>query len=177
MTDPIAITSAAVLASLNLPIAFYDIRYRRIPNILVIGVLFSGIGAHVMIGGSAGLWDSLSGCLLAFILMLAVRFLTGLGAGDVKLFGAIGALLGSRHVVPAFLLVVLLGGAMAMVAMLRAKVARQTMLGVCRIFAGMLPGGIMPPREDFARTGLTIPYGIAVTGGSLLQMLSVLMGR
>ncbi|MFN0086082.1 MAG: prepilin peptidase [Blastocatellia bacterium] len=175
MGDAVAVAGVAVLIPLNPLIAYYDMRYRRIPNMLAAGTLVSGISINMMCRGGEGLIDSLFGFMLAFSVMLGVRFLTGLGAGDVKLFGAIGALMGARHVLPAFLLVLLLGGGLAAVAMLRAGLARHTMLGVYRIFAGMLPGGQLPPREDFARSGLTIPYGVAIAGGSLLRMLGTLM--
>ena len=174
MADATIIAGAAVLLPLTLLVAHFDVRYRRIPNALTLGVLSSGLAVHLACRGGAGLRDSLLGCLFAFSLMLAVRCLTGLGAGDVKLFGAIGALLGPQNVLPAFLFVVLLGGALALAAVLRAGMVRQTWWGVYRIFAGMLPGGLMPAREEFARSGLTIPYGVAVAGGGLLQALRAL---
>jgi len=174
MSNTIVIASAAILIPLNLLITFYDTRYRRIPNAFVLGTLLSGLIVNLICRGAGGLGDSLAGCLLAFGLMLAVRFFTGLGAGDVKLFGAIGSLIGMQQVLPAFLLVVLLGGLLATFAMLRAGAVRQTMIGVYQIFVGMMPGGQMPSRETFAQGGLTIPYGVAITSGSLIAVLSVL---
>ncbi len=169
------ITSAAVLIPLVFLIGYYDTRYRRIPNALVLGTLLSGLAANTIVFGWTGLRNSLTGCLLAFGLMLAVRFITGLGAGDVKLFGAIGALIGVQQVLPAFLLVVLLGGLLSAFAMFRAGTARQTMLGVYQILIGLLPGGRLPSRETFSRSGVTIPYGVAITCGSLLAVFSALV--
>ena len=177
MPEPVVTISVAVLFPLSLLIGVYDVRYRRIPNLFVLAVLASGFAINGLWRGWDGVADSLQGCLLAFGLMFGVRLLTGLGAGDVKLFAAIGALVGGRNVLPAFVLVVLVGGVLAAAAMLKAGVARSTLLGVIRIFAGLLPGGQVPARAEFARSGLTIPYGIAVTGGSLLQMLSVWLGN
>lgn len=174
MSSQLLIAEVAVLVPLTALIAHYDTRYRRIPNAFVLGTLLSGLAVNAICAGWAGLGSSLAGCLLAFGLMLAMRFMTGLGAGDVKLFGAIGALIGAQQVLSAFLLVVLLGGALAAVAMLRAGSVRQTMLGVYRIFLGLLPGGRLPPRTEFSRSGVTIPYGLAITGGSVLCLLGAL---
>jgi hypothetical protein len=82
--------------------------------------------------------------------------------------------MGAQHVLSAFLLVVLLGGVLAAFATLRAGTARQTMFGVYQIFVGLLPGGRLPSRETFARSGVTIPYGVAITCGSVVSVLGAL---
>lgn len=174
MTNQLLIINAAVLIPLTFLIIHYDTRYRRIPNAFVLGTLISGFGANAIYGGWDGLRNGAAGCLLAFALMLAMRFFTGLGAGDVKLFGAIGALLGVDQVLTAFLLVVLLGGVLAGFAMLRAGTVRQTMVGVYQIFVGLLPGGQLPLRDKFAERGVTIPYGVAITCGSVMSLLGAL---
>ncbi len=175
MSNSLLIINEAVLIPLSFLIAYYDTRYRRIPNAFVLGTLLSGLIINTIFGGWAGLRNSLIGCLFAFGLMLGVRFFTGLGAGDVKLFGAIGALIGPQRVLSAFLLVVLVGGVLAAFAILRACTVRQTMFGVYQIFTGLLPGGRMPTRENFISNGVvTIPYGIAITCGSAMCVFGAL---
>lgn len=174
MSSAIVLASEAVLIPLTVLITYYDARYRRIPNTFVLGTLISGLAVNVICFGWAGFSNSLTGCLFAFGLMLAVRFFTGLGAGDVKLFGAIGALIGAQHVFRAFLFVVIFGGVLAVFAMLRAGTARQTLIGVYQIFLGLLPSGQLPSREAFSRSGVTIPYGVAITFGSLMSVFGAL---
>jgi prepilin peptidase CpaA len=169
-----AIVIETVLIPLTILITYYDTRYRRIPNAFVLGTLISGLAANTIISGWAGLGNSLLGCLFAFGLMLAVRFFTGLGAGDVKLFGAIGALIGAQHILQTFFLVVLLGGLLAVFAMLRAGRVRQTLIGVYQILIGLLPGGRLPSRDTFSRSGVTIPYGVAITCGSVMSVFGAL---
>jgi len=73
--------------------AAIDLRTRRVPNPLTAGLALSGLGfaaagiSHV--SGAA----SLAGLCLGLALMLPGHLLGGTGAGDVKLFGAAGALL------------------------------------------------------------------------------------
>lgn len=175
MSNQLLIINEAVLIPLTFLIAYYDTRYRRIPNAFVLGTLLSGLLLNTICGGWTGLRTSLTGCLFAFGLMLGVRLVTGLGAGDVKLFGAIGALVGTQRVLPAFLLVVLAGGVLAVIAILRAGRVRQTMAGVYQIFTGLLSSGRFPSKEMFVDGGtVTIPYGIAITCGSVLSVFGVL---
>ena len=75
--------------------AFFDLKVRRIPNWLI------GVGAFlgVVINGLAGtsqLFQSVAGFVVAIVVLLLPFALGWIGAGDVKLFGVIGALLGLR---------------------------------------------------------------------------------
>ena len=87
--------------------AVWDVRTRRIPNGLTLAGLAAGFLWHVFRGGGPGFLLSCEGVGVAALALLpyAVR---GLGAGDVKLLGAVGALAG-----PAFTLWTLLGAALA----------------------------------------------------------------
>ncbi len=98
---------ALALALLLVLAAACDIRSHRIPNWLTLAGLAVGLAWHGWQGGGPGWLMSLEGIGVAGLALLpyAVR---GLGAGDVKLLGAVGALLG-----PVFLLWTLLGTILA----------------------------------------------------------------
>ena len=157
-----------------LPVAvagiYYDVRYRRIPNALVLATLAAGLTSHLAYGGLGGLKASALGFLFAFVPMLVIHILGAMGAGDVKLFGAIGAVVGAKLVLPTFVLVVMLGGVLAVVSMLRSGTVFSTLHGVLRIFVGLLPGWQMPRFSMPADRRKTIPYGVAITLGSLLYV-------
>jgi prepilin peptidase CpaA len=93
-----------------------------------------------------------------------------MGAGDVKLFAAIGAVTGSGLVVPTFIVVILTGGVLAVVSMVRAGMVRTTMHRVLQIFVGMLPGWEMPKFAVPTDRRHTLPYGVAITMGSIISM-------
>lgn len=169
------IVNTTVLLPLSFIISYYDVRYRRIPNAYALSVLISGLIVNAIGFGLAGLLSSMAGAILAFGLMFAVRLFTGLGAGDIKLFGAIGALIGAEQALQAFFLILILGGVLAVVATIRAGLLRRTMVGVYQIFYGFLVGGQPPPsRDQFAQSGMTVPYGVAITFGSLIFELGLL---
>ena len=60
---------------------------------------------------------------------------------------------------------------LAIVAMVRAGSVRTTLHNVLRIFVGMLPGWQMPRFAVPADRRHTIPYGVAITLGSLISLV------
>lgn len=161
--------SASLLVPLAAVIAYHDVRYRRIPNPFVLAALISGLAMNLILGGLTGLFSSLAGCGLAFILMFALHVFGAMGAGDVKLFAAIGAIVGAKLVIPTFLVVVLTGGLLAVVSIVRSGMVATTMHRVLQIFIGMLPGWQMPKFAVPEDRRFTIPYGVAITLGSIIS--------
>src|SRR4051812_25032563 len=75
--------------------AGFDLRERRIPNWLILGALTGGILLNCW-RGTPQLLTSLEGLGLGIGIFLIPFALGWLGAGDVKLLGAVGAVLGSQ---------------------------------------------------------------------------------
>jgi prepilin peptidase CpaA len=166
----IFIPSTILLISLAIIIGYYDVRYRRIPNPFVVATFLAGVAMNAIFGGLQGAYTSLAGCGLAFVLMFMLHIFGAMGAGDVKLFAAIGAVTGAHLVLPTFLVVVLTGGLLAIVSVLRAGIVVSTMHRVLQIFVGMLPGWQMPTFAVPADRRYTIPYGVAITVGSIISI-------
>ena len=162
--------STLFLVPLAAIIAYYDVRYRRIPNAFVLATLLAGIAINGIFGGVQGVLASLGGCALAFGLMFLLHVFGAMGAGDVKLFAAIGAVTGTQLVLPTFVVVILTGGLLAIVSMIRAGRVATTMHRVLQIFVGMLPGWQMPKFAIPADRKHTIPYGVAITMGSVISV-------
>jgi prepilin peptidase CpaA len=164
------ITNILLLSILAVVIAYHDMRYRRIPNAFVLATLTSGLVINAIFGGVQGALASVKGCALAFVLMFVLHVFGAMGAGDVKLFAAIGSVVGGALVLPTFLVVILTGGALAVGTMIRAKAVRTTMHRVLQIFAGLMPGWEMPRFAVPADRRHTIPYGVAIMLGSLISL-------
>jgi prepilin signal peptidase PulO-like enzyme (type II secretory pathway) len=88
----------------------------------------------------------------------------------VKLFAAIGAVVGLPLVPMTFVVVVLLGGLLAVYSMIRSRTVFSTMHGVLRMFVGILPGWEMPRFSLPADRQHTIPYGVAIMIGSVVAV-------
>jgi prepilin peptidase CpaA len=166
---PEAIVKLAILAPLAVTVIYQDVKYRRIPNLTVLTALVAGIGINSFFSGWQGLGNSLLGFGLGFLPMLLLHIFGAMGAGDVKLSGAVGAILGVGLMPITLVLVAITGGILAIFITLRAGTIMSTMHGVLRIFVGMLPGWEMP-RFAMARDRRhTIPYGVAIMVGSLIS--------
>ena len=165
-----AFVNIGLLVPLAIIIGYYDVRYRRIPNAFVLAALAAGLAMNGIFGGLSGVAASLGGCGLAFVLMFILHIFGAMGAGDVKLFAAIGAVTGAQLVVPTFLVVVLTGGLLAIVSIIRAGTVMTTLHRVLQIFVGLLPGWQMPKFAVPADRTHTIPYGVAITMGSIISI-------
>jgi len=159
-----------LLAPLAIFVIYYDVKYRRIPNVLVLATLLAGISVNTAWGGFHGTLSSVEGFGLAFFPMLLMHIFGALGAGDVKLFGAVGSVIGVGLVLPTFVVVVMLGALLAVYTMLRAGTVLTTLHGVMRIFVGLLPGWEMPRFTMAPDRKHTIPYGVAIVLGSLISV-------
>ena len=164
-----AFANIGLLVPLAIIIGYYDVRYRRIPNPFVFATLTSGIAINGIFGGLPGLYASVGGCALAFGLMFMLHVFGAMGAGDVKLFAAVGAVTGAHLVLPTFLVVLLTGGVLAMVSIIRSGRVKTTMTRVLQILVGLLPGWEMPRFAVPTDRSHTIPYGVAITIGSIIS--------
>jgi len=99
-----------------------DLRAHKIPNRLTLSVLALGLALNTSLEGGHGLLRSLEGIAVAGLSLLLYA-LRALGAGDVKLLGAVGALMG-----PTFMAWTLLGTALAGGALALAWAARRGVL-------------------------------------------------
>jgi prepilin peptidase CpaA len=164
------VTNLILLLPLAGLISYYDVRYRRIPNVFVLVALLSGLAANALLGGWSGVGASLAGCAAGFGLMLILHIFGALGAGDVKLFAAVGAVIGLHMVLPAFLIVLLTGGVLAVLMMFRSGTVRETMDRVAFIFYSVLVHWRVPQFVRPADKTQTIPYGVAIMLGSLITL-------
>jgi len=123
-----------ILLPLVIGAAVYDMRYRRIPNWLnVIGaVLGLAINAWLIADGRPwpGLIFSLKGLAMGFGVYFVLYALRAMGAGDVKLMAAVGALVGWEDWFGIFVLTAIIGGVSALVlALLRGRL-KNTLFNV-----------------------------------------------
>ncbi len=115
-----------LLLAIVLIAAYFDIRYRRIPNWLVGPALLIGFAVNTLLFGWAGLAHAGLGFGLAILIYFPLYMLRGMGAGDVKLMAAIGALVGWRIWLAIFIFTGLLGGVLAIVLILIRGRLRRT---------------------------------------------------
>jgi len=115
--------------------AAIDLRTRRVPNPLTAllaasGVLFAATGISGITTAA-----SMTGLILGLALMLPGHIFGATGAGDVKLFAAVGALIGPAPIVTAFVYTALAGGVIAVAVAIHRRRLRRTLTGTARFIA------------------------------------------
>ena len=86
----------------------------KIPNLLNFSLLLTGIVINTVNSGWHGTMMSLAGVGLGIALLLLPYLLGGMGAGDVKALGALGALIGPYDLLHVFVYMGFYGGVFAL---------------------------------------------------------------
>jgi len=149
--------------------ALFDIRERRIPNWVILFGLTGGLvfGAFQ---NSTQFMFNVTGFFVG-ILALMIPFAFGwIGAGDVKLFGAMGALVGYKPLARVFFYSCIVAGIIALVAMALGQ-ARQISFKHfwldCKFMFLSLPVGL--PNSTPRDSGVySVPWGVAIAAGTLM---------
>lgn len=146
----------------------YDQRERRIPNILILVGLVLGLSWNIYGLGVPGLLFSLQG-LAAGIALLFIPFaLGGMGAGDVKLLGMVGAFKGAVFAFHTFIAMALWGGLVAVILLIR---SRQLGKALRRLWMGILFHfcKVQKLSESIAtgNSGICFPYALAIALGAV----------
>jgi prepilin peptidase CpaA len=155
-----------------------DWRWRRIPNWLTVPGLLAGVAANAAVSGLNGVKTSLLGAGLGLLLLLPFVFLRSLGAGDWKLAGALGAIVGPAVLVDLLMGSIFVAGVMALILVIYKRRVRETFRNIGRMLRSMLTFH-MPGVEVSLDNpqSLKIPYGVALALTTLLFGIGKLAGR
>lgn len=149
--------------------AFFDVRERRIPNWLILFGLIGGVVLGAM-QGSTQLMFSVAGFFVGITALLIPFAFGWMGAGDVKLFAAVGALLGYTWLPRVFFYSCLVAGGIALVA-LGLGYARQisfknTWTDCKFIFLTARTG--LPKIMSLESSAYSVPWGVAIGAGTIM---------
>ena len=123
LSDPTTVSLVAAAGTLS---AVIDLQTRRVPNALTLGISALGFALAATHRGGVSLRGAAFGFLLGFALMLPGHLIGATGAGDVKLFAAMGTLLGPARIGAAFLYTAIAGGVLALIVARRRRLLRAT---------------------------------------------------
>lgn len=101
-----------------------DWRDRRIPNVLTISAAVAAIASQALIHGTPAATTAATGWLVGIALFFPFFALGGLGAGDVKLLGALGAWLGPAVVLRVAMYSAMAGGLLGLAVAMRSGYVR-----------------------------------------------------
>lgn len=168
----------AILALAMLMIDEADLREHRIPNVMVLLLLCTGVflnatgpanthqGPFSITPGALGAGQSLLGVLVGLALFLPLYLWRAMGAGDVKLLAALGAFAGPVEVISLALLTLVAGGLLATARMLWSGNS-GLVLGNVRLVLGGLGAGPGRRFDPASQSADRMPYALAFAAGLL----------
>jgi prepilin peptidase CpaA len=164
-----------VLLAVLIGASVYDIRYRRIPNWLTLAGVLLGFAINFGIGPpEGGVLFALQGFLVAFGLYLFLYVLRAMGAGDVKLMAAVGALVGWERWFGIFVVTAIVGGVMAFTLVAVRGRLKRTIFNVGFILSEIRHGrpAYAGKEELDVRSGKAIglPHGAVIAIGAIFYL-------
>ncbi len=163
----------AVLLALVLGAAVYDVRYRRIPNWLTVAGVLVGVALNGFLDqGRPGLLvSSLLGLAIAFGVYFVLYTLRAMGAGNVKLMAAVGAMVGWPDWFGIFVITAIIGGVMALILVIARGRVKKTFWNVAFILSELKGGRpAYMRREELdvkSPKSLGLPHGAVIAVGTL----------
>jgi prepilin peptidase CpaA len=166
MTGTHALLSDGSLAIVVLFAAFCDLTTRRIPNWLTVSGILVGFAIHAWSSGWSGACASAAGMGLALLIYVPLFAIRALGAGDVKLMAAVGAIAGPLPWLYIFVVTCLVGGLLALAVVISKRRLTQTLLNTLQIAQALLKGrnpARQEPEMDFRNPhAVTLPHGLSI---------------
>ncbi len=173
----------ALLLAVVLGAAVYDVRYRRIPNWLSLSGVLVGLALNAFLDPVwPGLRLSLMGLGMGFGVYFLLYALRAMGAGDVKLMAAVGALVGWRDWFGTFLITAIIGGAMALILVAAKGRVKKTLWNLSFILSELKSGRPAYMRKEDLDVrnprALGLPHGAVIAVGTIFFLaLAAHFGR
>lgn len=149
-----------------------DIRSRRIPNVLTFGAAAAAIVFHLVAHGLTAAGMSALSWLVGILVFLPFFLVGGLGAGDIKLVGAIGAWFGSpASTIWVALYTGIAGGLMALIVMFARGYAKTAFTNLRLMLTSWRLGVATVPGLTLDETaGPKLAYAIPIAVGTGLTI-------
>ncbi len=144
-------------------------RTRRIPNLLTGAGLLAGLFVNTLYFGTSGLIASLAGFAFAIAALLVPFAFGGIGGGDVKMMGAVGAILGPRLALAGLVVGMLVGGAiMIMYLGMRGRLREKMASTGAMVAAAAATQSVAPLFVSASEPGaVTLPYSVPLALGTV----------
>lgn len=113
------------LLSIGSLAVFWDLWKGKIPNLLVLAGICTGWGFQIADKGLYGILFFLGGAVLPVLILGILYYFRMIGAGDIKLFAAIGSFVGMRTVLMCISVSFLAGAVISLIVMIRRGIFKK----------------------------------------------------
>jgi prepilin peptidase CpaA len=151
--------------------AYWDVRYRRIPNWATLPGVALGLGLNGMLLGWQGMKVSGLGLLVGFGSLVVLFVLGWMGGGDVKLMAAVGALKGYPFIVSALFYSLIVGDVIGIAMLIWNRKKLRTFTSLFFVIGSRLTKLIPKQNIDPEQTQ-KLPFGLAIVLGTLWALIA-----
>ena len=160
------IAQIILLSILTTAVAF-DLQWRRIPNWLTGPAILVGLSWHTVTSQVSGFVFSLEGAVLGLGLFAILYACGWMGAGDVKLFAAVGSFLGPAQAISAAIVIALVGGLLALLVLGFYQGWRKTGLWLWSYVQAMVLTRSVQVLTPVQGAAPKVPYAVAIGLGTI----------
>ncbi len=154
---------------------YFDVREKKIKNYITIPAALAGAVINFTEHGAAGLAVSLQGWVIPVLVLFVLYYTNIMGAGDIKLFAAIGSIMGLPFLSYSFLFSVYCGGLVALFILIKRKVFFDRMKRVFSYLKYILLTGQLAAYSAKEDTDSKFIFTTAVVPGTMLQLVLVFL--
>lgn len=149
-----------------------DLRTGRIPNVLTFVSAVAALFFHAVVGRGEGVLLSVAGLMVGVAVFFVPFALRGLGAGDVKLLGAIGAWIGPAAVVWTALYTGIVGGVLCVMVAAFHGYFRKAISNIRALLAHWRVSGVRPlPEVTLGENrGPRLAYAVPILMGLIVTV-------
>lgn len=169
----VKILSLVVILSVAL---YHDIREQKIKNVVTLPGAVFGVFLNSIEGGVNGSVFSLKGWIIPVLLLIVLYLINVMGAGDIKLFAAIGAIMGVRFAVGTIISSIYIGGLIAIVLLLVRKQFLSRISFLLNYLLSIFRTGRLALYCNRGDTDAKFIFSTAIVPGSLLQLILSVVG-
>lgn len=130
-----------VLCGFLAVICLFDYRHARIPNWIVLMILFYGLGYRYWDAGGDGVRAFLLSCLIVLLCFYPLFKIGTIGAGDVKLYAAAAGYLSGQTLVYFLFYSLLIAAVISIFRILKERSGRERIGYLCSYLADILRTG------------------------------------
>jgi prepilin peptidase CpaA len=170
MFESLNVPSVTAVAGSGLMGALIDLKTRRVPNPLTLGIAAAGLVLAATRLSGLSVAAAALGFSVGVGLMLLPYIFGAMGGGDVKLFAALGTFLGPWPTVQAFLYTLLAGGVLAVVVALQRRRLQETMRNAAVL---VQTGGENVAAIEHPTSNNRFAYAPAIAIGTLVAALGL----
>ena len=148
-----------------------DIKQYKIKNTVTLPFMLIGLITNYLFEGVSGVVQSMEAALLPVLFLLLLFALRMLGAGDIKLFSAIGAIMGVKFILYTLAYSFLWGGLISLLIIYVRKNGKQRFFYLFHYFKACLLSRSLLPYTDLADKGdgAKVRFSYAILCGAITQ--------